>query len=133
MITGLVSDQNCSVAIGNPTTAFVLYPKREDDFSFAALLLHDAATIDVATRNSTGSTIPYAVWNGSLEEMTITLPASSVLNAFDEDEIVRPLLMCITRPYFESRALAALRDALLPKLVSGDLQVNRLMASGMAL
>ena len=66
------------------TTAFVLHPKREGDFSFAALLLHDAATIDFATRNSTGSTIPYAVWNGSLEEMTITLPASCVLNAFDE-------------------------------------------------
>ena len=113
------------------TTAFVLHPKRENDFSFAALLLHDAATIDFATRNSTGSTIPYAVWSGSLEEMTITLPASSVLNVFDK--IVRPLLMRVIQPYFESRALAALRDALLPKLVSGELQANRLMASGMAL
>ena len=113
------------------TTAFVLHPKRENDFSFAALLLHDAATIDFATRNSTGSTIPYAVWSGSLEEMTITLPASSVLNVFDK--IVRPLFMRVIQPYFESRALAALRDALLPKLVSGELQANRLMASGMAL
>ena len=47
--------------------------------------------------------------------------------------MVRPFLMRVTRPYFESRALAALRDALLPELVSGELQANRLMASGMAL
>ena len=44
------------------TTAFVFYPKREHDFAFATLLLHDPDTIDFATRNSTGSTIPYAVW-----------------------------------------------------------------------
>ena len=104
------------------TTAFVLYPKRKRDFAFATLLLHDPDTIDFATRNSTGSTIPYAVWTDSLEAMTTIIPTSGVLKAFNDT--VRPLLMRIPQPYFESRTLAALRDALLPKLVSGELRVK---------
>ena len=104
------------------TTAFVLYPKRKRDFAFATLLLHDPDTIDFATRNSTGSTIPYAVWTDSLEAMTTIIPTSGVLKAFNDT--VRPLLMRIPQPYFESRTLAALRDALLPKLISGELRVK---------
>jgi len=46
------------------TTAFVLTPKAKEDFAFATLLLHHPDTIDYATRHSTGSTIPYAVWGG---------------------------------------------------------------------
>ena len=104
------------------TTAFVLYPKRKYDFAFAALLLHDPDTIDFATRNSTGSTIPYAVWTDSLEAMPITIPPSSVLEAFDDT--VRPFLLRIPQRYFESHTLGALRDALLPKLVSGKLRTG---------
>ncbi len=104
------------------TTAFVLYPKRKRDFAFATLLLHDPDTIDFATRNSTGSTIPYAVWTDSLEAMTTIIPTSGVLKAFNDT--VRPLLMRIPKPYFESRTLAALRDALLPKLITGELRVK---------
>src|SRR5437870_2460431 len=60
------------------TTAFVLSPRRRDDFAFATLLLHHPDTIDYATRHSTGSTIPYAVWSGSLEDMPVTVPPSRV-------------------------------------------------------
>ena len=104
------------------TTAFVFYPKREHDFAFATLLLHDPDTIDFATRNSTGSTIPYAVWADSMEAMGITVPTSGVLKAFNDT--VRPLLMRIPQRYFESRALATLRDVLLPRLVSGEIRVR---------
>ena len=56
------------------TTAFVLYPKRERDFAFAALLLFEPDTIDFATRNSTGTAIPYAAWTDSLEVMATIIP-----------------------------------------------------------
>src|SRR6266446_5122830 len=46
------------------TTAFVLFPTRVADFAYAVVLVHDPDTIDYATRHSTGSTIPYAVWGG---------------------------------------------------------------------
>ena len=104
------------------TTAFVLYPKRKDDFAFATLLLFDPGTIDFATRNSTGSTIPYAVWTDSLEAMATIIPTSCLRRAFDDT--ARGLLTRIPQPYFESRTLAGLRDALLPKLVSRELRVQ---------
>ena len=104
------------------TTVFVLYPKREQDFAFAALLLHHPDTVDFATRHSTGSTIPYAIWKDSLESMPIVVPPSGMLQRFNN--IVRPFLAYITQSYFESRTVVAIRDALLPKLVSGELRVT---------
>lgn len=104
------------------TTAFVLYPKREDDFSFSTLLLHDHETIDFATRHSTGSTIPYAVWTDSMETMPVVIPPDKVREAFDE--VVKPILARIPQSYFELRTLRALRDGLLPKLISGEVRVK---------
>jgi type I restriction enzyme, S subunit len=104
------------------TTAFVLLPKRPPDFAFATLLLHDPDTIDYATRHSAGSTIPYAVWLGSLELLPTVIPSSHTRASFDH--IVRPMLNRISAAYFEHRTLAALRDTLLPKLISGELRVK---------
>jgi len=104
------------------TTAFVLTPKAKEDFAFATLLLHHPDTIDYATRHSTGSTIPYAVWGGSLEEMPVIVPPSAVRIAFNMT--VRPILDRIPVPHFQSKTLATLRDALLPKLISGELRVG---------
>jgi type I restriction enzyme S subunit len=103
------------------TTVFVLFPKQVSDFSFATLLLHHPNTIDYATRHSTGTTIPYAMWNGSLENMPVLLPPSELRQAFNN--AVYPILSRIPKPYFENLTLATLRDLLLPKLISGDLQI----------
>jgi len=104
------------------TTAFVLFPRAKEDFAFATLLLHHPDTIDYAMRHSTGSTIPYAVWSSSLEEMPVIVPPSEVRRAFDG--VVRPILDRIPEPHFQNKTLAALRDALLPKLISGELPVK---------
>ncbi|MBI4237645.1 MAG: restriction endonuclease subunit S [Deltaproteobacteria bacterium] len=104
------------------TTAFVLAPRRRGDFGFGTLLLHHPDTIDYATRHSTGSTIPYAVWTSSLEHMPVVIPPPAVRDAFDGK--ARPLLDRIAAPYFETNTLAALRDTLLPKLISGELRIS---------
>ncbi|MEX0958520.1 MAG: restriction endonuclease subunit S [Burkholderiales bacterium] len=104
------------------TTAFVLYPRRPDDFAFATLQLHHPDTIDFATRHSTGSTIPYAVWTESLDGMPMIAPPPAVRKAFNY--LVRPILARIPEPYFENRTLATLRDTLLSKLISGELRVK---------
>ena len=49
-------------------------------------------------------------------------PPYSVLEAFDQ--LLKPLIDRIFRTCFESRTLAALRDALLPKLISGEIRVK---------
>ncbi|MFL5329882.1 MAG: restriction endonuclease subunit S [Gemmataceae bacterium] len=56
-----------------------------------------------------------------LAELFIVLPQHFVVGAFDG--VVRPLVCSITTNLHESRTLAALRDALLPKLISGELRV----------
>jgi type I restriction enzyme S subunit len=104
------------------TTVFVLVPKRSQDFGFATLLLHYPDTIDYATRNSTGSTIPYALWTSSLEDMPAVIPPPQVRKGFDE--AVRHILYRIPAPFFENCTLAALRDTLLPKLISGEVRIK---------
>ena len=104
------------------TTVFVLRPKAESDFSFSLMVLHDPKTIEYATSHSTGSTIPYAVWEGSLEAMPIVIPSPPVRASFDQ--LVRPFLNRIPSIFFENHTLTALRDTLLPKLISGELRVN---------
>lgn len=75
------------------TTVFVLRPRISQYFSFATLLLHDKNTVEYATNHSTGSTIPYAVWQGSLEAMPIVLPPPQIRVGFDS--LVRPFLNAI--------------------------------------
>jgi type I restriction enzyme, S subunit len=104
------------------TTAFVLHPKHKHDFAFATLLLHHSETIDYATRHSAGSTIPYAVWTDSMETMPTILPPSHLRAAFND--AVQPILAHIPQSYFETQILAALREALLPKLISGKLRIK---------
>jgi len=104
------------------TTAFVLYPRRPEDFSFAILQLHHPDTIDFATRQSTGSTIPYAVWTDSLDTMPIIDSPLEVRKAFNY--LIRPILARIPEPYYENNTLTALRDTLLPKLISGELRIK---------
>lgn len=105
------------------TTAFVLVPVADSDFSFAALLLSAGDTVDYATRHSRGSTIPYAVWRSSLEDMPAVVPAQAVRAAFDE--LTRPMLDRLASQYNEHRTLVSIRDSLLPKLVSGEIRVRQ--------
>jgi type I restriction enzyme S subunit len=103
------------------TTAFVLRPQRQEDFSFAVLQLHQERTIEYATAYSTGTTIPYAKWKNSLSRMPIICPPEFVRDAFNE--MVIATLQKIPTKYSEVQTLAALRDALLPKLLSGQLRI----------
>ena len=52
------------------------------------------------------------------------LPSADVLDRFDE--ITAPMISCIVSNGLENMRLAALRDALLPKLISGELNVSDL-------
>ncbi len=104
------------------TTVFVLQPTRSEDWAYIALLLSQTTTIEFATRTSRGSTIPYAVWDGVLSEMPVVIAPPAERAAFDR--LARPLLTSIQNLGFEQRALADVRDLLLPKLVSGEIRVS---------
>jgi type I restriction enzyme S subunit len=58
---------------------------------------------------------------GNVEELPILVPGSAAMDAYLRD--VRPLFDKIAANCFESRTLASLRDALLPKVLGGKLRI----------
>ena len=104
------------------TTAFVLYPKNERDLAFGIFVMFNKDTIDYATANSTGSTIPYAVWDKSLENMSLIIPDEDIRAAFTG--AISTLLNYATGiSCYQLTQLKAIRDTLLPKLISGEICV----------
>jgi type I restriction enzyme S subunit len=68
----------------------------------------------------TGSAQPF-IPNSALSAAKTIKPTDDILDSYCS--IVRPLRLKQTENEAESRTLAALRDALLPKLLSGELRV----------
>lgn len=103
------------------TTAFVL---RADpsELGYAVLVVSRNETIDFATAHSEGSTIPYAKWTNSLETLPIVLPSNALRLIFHQS--VEPMITRMMGAMNESQTLVTLRDALLPKLISGDIRMN---------
>ena len=102
------------------TTTFVLRPKHERLRHFSLFHFFSNEVVEFATTASVGTTIPYVRWD-ALERYEIALPPESRLEAFEK--AVAPLVQRIAANGAESRTLAALRDALLPRLLSGELRV----------
>ena len=76
---------------------------------------------DYLTAHAEGSAYP-AVKPETFEAAPIVIPPSIILTEFEK--IVRPWLTVASHNVRESRTLAALRDALLPKLLSGEVRVR---------
>lgn len=104
------------------TTCFVLKPTNHAYLSFGLLTCDLDSSIDHAQNTSKGSTMPYAVWDGGMGEIEIVIPPLEVAKEFNE--LVLPMLRQIQNSYFEVKALRELRDSLLPRLMSGNLDVS---------
>lgn len=104
------------------STVFVLRPDPEY-YHYAALLLSDEATVSYAAAHSSGSTIPYAKWVGGLREMTALRPPPDLAERFGLT--VAPMIEMAGVLAQSTMSLTALRDSLLPKLVTGAIDVAR--------
>ncbi len=69
---------------------------------------------------STGTKNARANWN-DIARFEVALPQESLAAEFSDT--IRPMIDRIIANIHESRTLAELRDALLPKLLSGELRV----------
>jgi type I restriction enzyme S subunit len=76
--------------------------------------------MDEMRNRGTGVAIP-GLNSTQVRELAILRPPTDVLDKFEH--VVWPLIHRIFANCNESRTLAALRDALLPKLLSGELRV----------
>lgn len=103
------------------STCFVLRPKIDDYFSFALCVANSNDAIRYAQKTSKGSTMPYAVWEGGLGSYCTLIPPKSILKDFNV--LLKKDIELIQNMYFENNRLATLRDALLPKLMSGQIKL----------
>ena len=106
------------------TTCFTLAPYNNEYLSFALLCCDQESSIDYAQSTSKGSTMPYAIWEGGLGDMEIIIPTPEIAKKFNE--IVLPMLRQIQNSYFENKRLREIRDALLTRLMSGELDVSNI-------
>ena len=104
------------------TTCFTLSPYHKEYLSYSLLCCNQDSSINYAQKTSKGSTMPYAVWNGGLGDMEINIPPIDIANKFNN--IVLPMIRQIQSSYFENANLRKLRDIMLPKLMSGEINVS---------
>ncbi|MEW7687075.1 restriction endonuclease subunit S [Staphylococcus aureus] len=102
-------------------TVFTLRPKDERYTYYLINLINKDEFIEYASNNSKGSTMPYAVWEGVLDKIKVIKPPLNYLNQFNSKiksnfELSISLLK-------QNRKLAILRDTLLPKLMSGEIEI----------
>ena len=69
----------------------------------------------------TGAVQP-KISQANLRSVQVVIPPQSELNAFNE--LIRPMFDQIRQNQDQNKALAAMRDALLPKLMSGEVDVS---------
>ena len=106
------------------STCFVLRPYDDAFLSFGLLCCNQNSSIDYAQATSKGSTMPYAVWDNGLGDMVITIPDRKTAKEFND--LIKPMLANIQQSFYEINRLKELRDSLLPKLMSGELDVSDL-------
>ena len=99
---------------------FIAMKPRTDVPNLFLLLWARAAHEDILAR-ANGSTF-LEISKANFRPLRVVEPSLSVLDAFDR--IARPLYERIVSNVRESSALAAMRDTLLPKLISGELCVS---------
>jgi type I restriction enzyme S subunit len=85
------------------------------------LLRWARAAHDEIVSHANGSTF-LEISKSSFRPIRTVAPANPVMKAFDR--VSRPMYLKVVQHERGSRTLSALRDALLPKLISGELRVN---------
>jgi len=99
----------------------VLRPRKADWVEFVYLAGTAASNIDTLANLADGAAYP-AVRPEVVASTPVVRPDDSVLGEFSKH--AAPLLARMAQSDRESRTLAALRDALLPKLIRGEIRVK---------
>jgi type I restriction enzyme S subunit len=113
--------QDGEVAWGS-TEYIVLRPKAPLPTIFAYCLARTEEFRDFAIQNMTGTSGRQRVGASAMAHYKVVVPSAPVATAFGE--VVSPLFKSVRAGMIESRRLAALRDYLLPRLLSGKVRVK---------
>ena len=104
------------------TEYLVMRSKSPLPCEFAYLLARSDRFRDFAIQNMTGTSGRQRVPAKAFSQFMLPSPTRRVAEAFEQ--LVQPLVARISRADAESRTLSAARDALLPKLTSGEIRLR---------
>lgn len=102
-------------------TCFVIHAKKDIFHNYLYSLLFSNTTINYANTISVGATMPYVRWNDFIR-MQCLFPSEKILN--DYNKIISPIFKTIMNSYKYLSNLTQQRDLLLPRLMSGKLEVK---------
>ena len=90
--------------------------------AFVVACVSSAAFVVYTSQTATGTKMPRTSWQ-AMSRYELGRPTNNVASQFEQ--LVAPILRRIVENVHESRTLAALRDTLLPKLISGQVRAPR--------
>jgi type I restriction enzyme, S subunit len=105
------------------TDIIVIVPRAEQYFAITLCCVSSDEFVNHATQTSQGTKMPRANWD-VLVRYPIVLPPSHILSRFNE--VLQGIVLQIQNMIFRNRNLRQTRDLLLPKLISGEVDVEGL-------
>ena len=102
------------------TDILVVAPQKDIWSSFVLMTISSDEFVDYTSSASTGTKMPRTSWEMMIG-YPIVLPPADIMSSYETS--VHHGITRITQNIHESRTLAALRDTLLPKLISGEIRV----------
>lgn len=103
------------------TDILVIRPRKNEYFCFCLFAFFQNDVVEYTSLASGGTRMPRTDWN-TLKAYPIVIPDNDTLKQFDN--LVRPTLRRMKANILQIRTLEKLRDALLPKLMSGEVRVE---------
>jgi type I restriction enzyme S subunit len=103
------------------TDILSITPKSSHWFGFILGHLDSSALVDYATAASNGTKMPRTNW-ADLASWQVAVPSPELAHAYSSR--IAPMISKLGSAIDESGMLAAARDALLPKLLSGEIRVK---------
>ena len=102
------------------TDIVVITPKAGEWFGFVLGHASSDAFVEYTNAGSTGTKMPRTSW-ADMSRYSLVIPSVMAVSAYTN--FMSPLIERMIASIHEARTLAALRDSLLPKLLSGELRV----------
>jgi type I restriction enzyme S subunit len=102
------------------TDMVVVAPKIEKWFGFVLGHASSTAFVEYTNAGSTGTKMPRTSW-GEMARYPIVIPPVELAEAYSNQ--VQAIVKRVIASIHEARTLATLRDALLPRLISGEIRI----------
>ena len=103
------------------TDIVVIVPKSAEWLAFTLTCVSSIGFVTYTNQTATGTKMPRTSWK-TMSRYPVCLPPTPVAQAFEN--AAKPILERIVASIHEARNFANIRNALLPKLISGEVRIK---------